>query len=363
VGHSHQIYPSGAAASDPTWSITGEVRFSLKGDVPAQMKLAAVSLRTAEAAYLDAELTLISTVSTTFYQLLADKENLTILRDAMTLYQSQYEETKRKYDQGLASELDMLRAELTWRKSGPAVEEAELRYERDMAQFRLTIGAGGEGSPQGVIEERQLRLPGPEELADWHLGRRNDVRTAVLAAEAGKLTARQKSLSARSPTITLSESLPLSGAKSGFAGVDTLKGTFSLSVSIPVNPWLPFSSDGLNIQSAQEDAVTAEMALAYTRKQAALDIREKVDALRQAEEDIATAELSYRIANRVYELSQKSYNAGLESQTDMLNDRQDMVSARQAVLVAEIARIEAVYALAAALGMRVEELYGLYGGE
>jgi outer membrane protein TolC len=49
------------------------------------------------------------------------------------------------------------------------------------------------------------------------------------------------------------------------------------------------------------------------------------------------------------------------SQTDLLSARQRMVSAKQAALQTEIAYISAVYNLATALGMRVEEVFELYG--
>jgi len=367
LSQSHELYKDPSETDPASWNARGGVSLTFSSDVPAQMKLAAVNLSIEEEVYGEAERALVSEVSTKFYELLADRDNLAILKDALVLAQNQYEETKRKHERGLASELDLLNAEYTWRTAGQDADDAGRVYEKDLAQFLLTIGADSAGealeTPSGEIAARLLALPAVEQLAARHLEKRADVKQAALSAEAAKLTSLAKSLSSRAPTLSLSESVALSPADSGFSGLDTAKGTFSLSVSVPLSTWLPFSSDGLSVKARKEDAATAEAALAAARKQAALDIREKAGAVEQAAAKIDSAEMNFRIASRAYELSRQGYGAGLVSQTDLLSSRQRMVSARQAALQAGIGHISAVYAMASALGMSAGEIYGLYGRE
>jgi len=355
----------GSAASDPVtfslgaadqWSASIGLNLKPVAAVPVQTRLAAVEKAAAEETYREAERELVTAVSTGFYQLLADKENTGILRDALALAENLYQETRRKYERGLASELDLLNAEYTWRTAVPALADAEQAYRASLARFRLTIGLDGEGEiePEGEIDGRRLSLPDAGDLAAWGAAARSDVRQAEYAVKTASLSARTTKLSNRVPTVSLLEKFSIIPGSSS-------KGTFSLSVTIPLDSYIPVSSEALDIRAADENVKKTERALEQTRKTAALDIREKAAAVEQAVEKIESAALNYRITSRAFELSQQGYNAGLVSQTDLDTARQRMVSARQSSLTAEVSHISAVYALAGALGVTVDELYTLYG--
>jgi multidrug efflux system outer membrane protein len=358
LSHTHAF--DGGGSADPSWSASGGIDLTLSAGVASQMRLASLAYQAQEAAYLEAERALIARVSTDFYQLLADKENITILKDALALAQNQYDETKRKHGRGLASELDLLNAEYTWRTAGPAVDDAERAYAISLARFRVTIGLDREAarSPAGDVSARLLALPDADTLAARYAGQRSDVKQALLAVETAKANVTLKTLSDRAPTLRLAETLALRG---GAGAEPAANGTFSLTLSVPLSAWLPVSTNGLAIRTLKEKVEGAEEALAAARVQAALDIREKVDAAEQAAERRESASLNYRIANRAYELSRQGYNSGLVSQTDLLEARQRMVSARQAVLQAEIAYTGAVYNLSTALGLSAEEVYTEWG--
>ncbi|MDR1786480.1 MAG: TolC family protein [Spirochaetaceae bacterium] len=354
------------AASD-IWSASVGVNVKPIAAVPVQMRLAAVKLLSEGETYLEAERALITEVSTGFFKLLADRENIEILRAALALSKRQYEETMQKYNRGLASELDLLNAEYDYQTAGPELDDAVKAYDASLASFLLVLGLEGDAdrTPAGDIVTRLVKLPPRAELAALYTGNRGDVKRADLAVRSSELGALSAKLQAKAPTIGLSESFALSpgpAATGAAAGADPVsKGVFSLSVSIPVTPWLPFSSPALSLKAADETTALAERSLETTRKQAALDIQKKADALGQAAGKIHSARMNHTIAARAHELSQQGYEAGLVSQTDLLSARQRMVSARQAVLQAEIAYISAVYDLAGALGLRVEQIYDLYG--
>jgi outer membrane protein TolC len=95
ISNRHPINPK----ADPTdsWSASGGITLSLTAAIPVRMKLAVVKQQTEEANYREAERTLTVDVSKSFYQLLADKENISILRDNLELTKSQYEQSRRNY--------------------------------------------------------------------------------------------------------------------------------------------------------------------------------------------------------------------------------------------------------------------------
>jgi multidrug efflux system outer membrane protein len=331
------------------------------------MMLAETSLKSRRETYREAELTLASTVSTGFYKLLADKANIDILRDNLELTRTQYEQTRRNYNNGLASELELLNAEYTYRTAGPAVDDAVTAYEASLASYLLTLGLDPKSgyAPAGEITAAALALPATESLVSAYLENRPDVKRARLAVETAKHNRNIDWLSNRAPSINLSETVslnPPSGTPDPFdVKPDEIvsRGQFSISVTIPITAWIPGSTQSLTLKKDGDAVKDAERALDNTLKQAELDIKKKADELSQSAGKTGVAELNYRITSRAYTLSEQGYRSGLVSQTDLMSARQRMVAARQAVLTAQNTYISAVYSLASALGLGIDDMYTL----
>jgi multidrug efflux system outer membrane protein len=373
IGNTHPINPSGDPAN--SWGASGGASLSLNAGIPSNMMRAETRLKSERETYREAELALVSSVSTGFYKLLADKANIEILRDNLQLTRTQYEQTRRNYNSGLASELELLNAEYTYRTAGPAVDDAATAYEASLASYLLTLGLDPKSGyvPAGEITMTALALPAAGELISAYLENRPDVKRARFAVEIARHTQTIERLSSRAPSITLSESIsfsPPSGTVQKpvdpFAvapGDVVSRGTFSIGVSIPITAWIPGSQQSLAIKTNEDAVKEAERALDNTLKLAELDIKKKTAELSQSAEKIGVAELNYKITGRAYELSEQGYRAGLVSQTDLMSARQRMVAARQAVLTAQNAYIDAVYSLASALGLSIDDIYTKIGSK
>ncbi|MDR2184105.1 MAG: TolC family protein, partial [Treponema sp.] len=161
------------------------------------------------------------------------------------------------------------------------------------------------------------------------------------------------------PSLNVSERISLSPG--GFQFEDpSVSGTFSVSVSIPLDPWIPGSAQSLNRKNDQDSVALAETALEAAKKAAAQDIRKKVNAVVQNSAKIEPSEFNYRIAMRTYELTEEGYRSGLVNRTELQAANQKRVGAEQAAMTAKIAYLSAVYNLALALNMDITELYELY---
>jgi multidrug efflux system outer membrane protein len=362
ISSAHSFKPQTSPGA--SWGASGKASLTLTSAIPVKMKQASVNFKIAQEKYRTAEFALVSSVSTGFYKLLAAKADIGILRDNLQLTRTQYEQTKRNYDNGLASELELLNAEYTYRTAGPAVDDAVTDYESSLASYLLTLGLvpKSDYAPAGEITMTALTLPPADELVSSYLENRADVRMARLDVEAAKLkqTLDRLTLRVPSPSINLEETVSL-GANNPFDvkldDVTAISGAFSVSVKIPITAWIPGSSQSLNIKADADAVNNAEKTLDNTLKQAELDIKKKADVLSQSAEKTGIAELNYRITGRAYELSEQGYRSGLVSQTDLMSARQRMVAARQAVLTAQTAYIDAVYSLASALGLSIDDMH------
>jgi multidrug efflux system outer membrane protein len=375
VTNTHQISPvetasgsgnSSSAANTSLWawnSISLGASLSFTADIPTQFKLLDSKYRKAAEDYENVRRSLVATVSTGFYSLLGENLNIEILKTDLELKQAQYEQIRMNYERGLASELDMLNAQYAYHTAGPALNNAVSGYEEKLADFLLLIGMDAKSGValEGVIEIASLALPPAKELAARFLDNRNDVKTQVNALEQARLNASSR-INQALPSINFSETISISPkTNTNFAFEDpTTSGRFSLSLSIPIAPWIPGSSQDLARKDGKDAVAQGELSLETTKKTAALDIQKKVDEIERIAENMESQELNHRITRRAYELSEQGYRSGLVSQTDLQSANQRMVSAQQAVVTAQISYLTAVYNLASALGLDIPEVYRLY---
>ncbi|AEF80848.1 TolC family protein [Leadbettera azotonutricia] len=361
VANTHPIRPEGDPSN--SWSASASVSLQLSAAMPANAKLLGFKAQAAEEAYDNARRTLVTQVSTNFYALLAENQNIEILRTDLELKKQQYEQTSKNYQSGLASELEMLNALYSYQIAGPALNDAAVKFEQNRAAFLLLIGldAAGAAELEGEIEVMLLDLPRAGELAARYCDNRYDVRAQAVAIEQAKLNAQVGSLT-RAPSINFSESISLSPPQNaGFSFDDpTSSGRFSVSVSIPISSWIPGSTQSLNAKTLKENAAQTELSLDTVRKNAAQDIQKKADEINRIRENMESAALNLRITSRAYELSEQGYRGGLVSQTDLQNANKNMVNAKQTLLTTNAGYLAAVYNLAAALRLDIAEVYTLY---
>lgn len=369
VSNSHTILDgsSSAGAGTPaaggnnwSWGISGGVSLSLTAGIPVQMQLAALGYEIAQTNYQLQLQTVMASVASSFYNLMAEAKNLSVLEDNLELTRSQYEQARQNYNRGLASELDMLRSQYAYVSAQPELEKAQFKYQSNLAAFQLLLGIQETVVPGDAFQLVQLQLPDTQQLVqDYREGRHDVVQKRQLLRQA-QLTKTSQTLAARAPSVGLSESLRFSPPGERDDG-PSVTGSFSVSVSIPVEGFIPGSAKSLSLQQVADTVTAAQLNLDTTLAQAQQDIETKVAEVGQLWHAIDIARLNVSIAERSYQLSQEGYRAGLVSQTDLETSRQQMVSAQLAASSSQSQYLVGVGNLANALGLEVEQLYQLFG--
>lgn len=370
VSNSHTIVDgssgSGAGTSAAggnanwSWGLSGGVSLSLTAGIPVQMQLAALGYEIAQTNYQLQLQTVMANVASSFYNLVAEAKNLSVLEDNLELTRSQYELARRNYNRGLASELDMLRSQYAYVSAQPELEKAQFKYQSNLAAFQILVGSPTLVVPTEEFQLVQLQLPDTQQLVQDYREGRLDVMQKRQALRQSQLSKTSQNLAARAPSVGLSESLRFSPPGERDDGPSVM-GSFSVSVSIPVDGFIPGSSKSLSLKQAADAVTTAQLNLDTTLAQARQDIETKVAEVAQLWHAIDIARLNESIAERSYQLSQEGYRAGLVSQTDLETSRQQMVSAQLAASNSQSQYLVGVGNLANALGLELEQLYQLFG--
>ena len=255
----------------------------------------------------------------------------------------------------------MLRAQYAALSAEPQLEKARSQYDSDLAAFQLLLGSQEKYIPTGEFSLQQLQLPDAESLIASYLENRLDVIQKRQSLREAELSKTAQVLSARAPSISLSESIRMGPSGGGMSGEPSVSGSFSVGVSIPVDGYIPGSTKSLSVDKSKDSVEVARINLETTLVQARQDIVNTAKNVQLLWHAVEISKLNETIAERAYQLSQEGYRAGLVSQTDMENSRQQMVSAQLSGSTSQSQYLVGVGNLANALGLQVQDVYELFG--
>jgi len=282
-------------------------------------------------------LSLVAEVATTWLGLAADKERLLLAQDTLKSQQITYELSKRRFEAGATSGLDMYEAQTS-------VEAAC----SDMALYTAQVAAGenalallvGTQVPASLLPQA---LPSAvTTLAELPEGVPSSVllqRPDVLEAEHALQGANANIGAARAaffPSITLTGT---AGSASGSLGQLFKAGTGAWTFLPQLA--LPLFDGGAN--NARLDIAKADQGIAVARYEKAIQsaFREVADALAQRgtlDERVASQAALAEAASRSYRIHEARYQKGSESYLNALVSQRALYAAQQGLISVRLAK-------------------------
>ena len=324
---------SGSNPWDLSLSLSASLPLSLA--TPFSARAASLQYQAAELRVREAESALRLEVRRSFNTLLLGREKIALLESSTQSASLSADIARRNYAAGLIAEVEALGAEMTLEKLGPQLAQAQADFQTALLKLQSLIGL----EPGAPVEVRgSFRAPEAqveaESLVRTRLASRPDVRAAALDVELRRSQAGQAAAQARTPTASLSYSV--NGSSRAGAGSWEGRGSAQLSLSVPLDTWLPGSAGRVQVAEAGDELAKAELALQQTRLSAEVQIRSLVQELQALAGSLRVLEKSEQLARRIYELRSAEYAAGLTELTALrqaLDDHQqaglDLAGARQ----------------------------------
>ncbi len=273
-----------------------------------------------------AKLSLISAVATAYYIYATDMENLKLAKGTLKTQQDMYGLIKKRYEVGIASEIDLYRAH----SQVNIAEEAVARYTQALAQDRNLLDLlMGEIVPDEYLPEGLESIKPPQEispgLSSEVLLRRPDVMSAeyMLRAYNAQIGAARAAFFPRISLTTVfgTASSELSGLFE--AGTKTWK--FQSSAVMPI-----FDA---RVWAAHKAAkVEREIALANYEKTIQTAFREVADTLAikgTIDEQVKAVENTVISLEQIYELSKIRYEKGIDGYLSVLDAQRSLFQAQQ----------------------------------
>ena len=306
--------------------------------VAAAVGQARAAYESQKLAYENSRRTLELGVRKSFYSLVLAGENIAVLRQSVASAQAAYEQAEAKRRVGLATELDVLSAQVNLENLKPSLGNALLNQQSALADFKLLLA---------VDQDRELVLKGSLDEAAALSGLEfsglagespsvKRLRATVETARAGLKAARTV---VRSPSLTLSGSYRPSSSNSG-PWKDN--GSISATLALSLDNLLPWSNARENEARAGDSLAKSESELEEARISASVSLETLQRKVEKSLAALKARRLTVTLAERTYRLTEDAYRFGTK---DLLN----LQDAADSLQEARVKLLEEAYALVSAL--------------
>jgi multidrug efflux system outer membrane protein len=283
------------------------------------------------------QISLVAEVANAWLTLAADQERLRLAQDTLKSQQISFELSKRRFEAGATSGLDMYEAQTSVESARNDVAVYTAQVAADQNALALLAGAPVPAAmlPQGELQPVTQLASLPEGVPSEVLQRRPDVLSAertLRATNANIGVAR----AAFFPNISLT-------ASAGAASSDLSNlfkagaGTWTFIPQLT----LPIFSGGANQANLDVAKANRDIAVAQYEKAIQSAFREVADALAQRgtiDERVASQAALAEASGKSYRIHEARYQKGAESYLNALVSQRTLYSAQQGLISARLAR-------------------------
>jgi len=305
-----------------------------------------------EQAHRSTQISLIAEVANTYLILAADKENLKLANSTLETQQATYDLIKRRYEVGLASELDLRRAQTQVDTARGAVA----RYIQLVAQSEnvLNLLVGSPVSEEILPKE----LSSVTEMKDISPGLPSDVllnRPDILAAEHALKASNADIGAARAaffPRISLTGAIgTASDELSGLFKSGSDSWSFAPQIIMPI-------FDARTWSALKASKIDRKIVLTQYEKAIQTAFREVADALAirgTVDQQVSAQESLVGAVSETHRLADARYTKGIDSYLNVLDAQRSLYGAQQGLIAVRLSRLTNLVTLYKVLGGGAEE--------
>ncbi len=264
--------------------------------------------------YEETERTITTTAKKVYYQGILLKEILKVKESAERNEFETYDNMRKRYEAGMAQELEVLRAEVNWKNKIPEVTQA--RKNSEIALVNLKTLAGMDLDAPVTLTGSFDTFPDPPKAIamDSILSSRTDYETLL----------RQRKLAELSVDLAKADFYPTVSASLSYmhqAYGNEMKSDYDFDVlQLGVKIALPVYTGGARLSQIQSEKINLEKSetrLGKKRDEIQAEIRRLNLSLQEARERIESARTVLETAEKAYKVARVSLANGLATQLEL----------------------------------------------
>ena len=259
-----------------------------------------------------------------YYAALMTREMLNLARSAYNEKKSHYESVKTRYENGYASDFELLRAEVEWKNAEPSVIEAENAYKSTIDALKLMLNIPHDTEieltdsldyPQVEFDLDSLILEAQRQRLDL---KELDVQIEMLKRLRSAQDAADK------PALVASWSYSF---KKPFGFEDKWGGSWTAVIAFQFPLF-----DGFQTRSAVNsmDAQIHQLRImrGFAQRAAIMEVKEAFRNFKAAKDMIESQAENVRLAKKMYEMAKEQYDNGFASSLDVIDAEVAYLAAR-----------------------------------
>jgi outer membrane protein TolC len=323
-----------SVGTDNNWM--GGVSLSLPLVAPALWKtvqLSALDIDMAVEKARSSRLSMISAVKQAFYSYLLAKDSYTVLKRNYDNVALNTKTVTDKFEQGMASEFDKLRAEVELKNQRPNLIASETAIELASMQLKALMGLDIEYPVifEGTLTqfEEEVTPEGMLPARAYSLERNSDLMQLSIQKEQLELALKLTKASFL-PTLSLSSNFQYSSMNNNFKFSQYNwfpYSTASLALSIPIfsgfKKQQQVRQSRLNMQSLEDSRINSERNLR-------LSVKNCLNQMSNAVEELASNKENVTMAEKAYSISRKQFEVGMGTWLDLSASELALTQARLA---------------------------------
>lgn len=300
-----------------------------------------------EQARSSSQILLVSEVANVYLALAMERETLALAVSTLDAQQSAHDLIKRRYDSGIASELDLRRAQTQVHAASGDIARYTQRSAQAENALHLLAGAP---VPAELLPPDLSSVNPPKEVSSGVSSEALLLRPDILAAEHRLRGAHANIGAARAaffPRISLTAAFGT--ASSDLSGLfQSGSGTWSYAPQVIMPVFDARTWSALDVTKAEREIILAQyektIQIAFREVADALAVRGTVEEQLKAQESLVNA------LARTYDLSNARYSKGIDSYLSVLDAQRALYSAQQGLVAVRLLRLTNLVTLYKVLG-------------
>lgn len=330
--------------SRDTISAGARISATLTPSLYAQVKNAALAYEQQEINYESAKSTISLSVIKNYYEILYEKENLSLCEKNLETKRNQYKSNLEKFNRGMLNQVDVLSAQINYQNTELTFETQKINLESNIAIFKQTLGIPQDqevefsGDFNGLFNFKKITAESIQ------------INSPSVALLEKQLESARNSLllnrfKAYGPSLTASYNYSTSYFADGFEK-NSNGGSLSVGASIPLDGIMPWSSSAQSINSSKDNIESIELKLENEKENIRIKTESLVKKINQCVDNLKVRKDSIKLAETNYDMTLKAYNYGtrdlltLQSAQDSLLSSKVNLIAEANTMVASICELE-----------------------
>lgn len=290
-----------------------------------------------------------------YYSILYQKENLDLVQKSLETKKKQYEANQQRYKRGVLSRVDVLEAQVNYENSVLSYENAKIQQENAIASFKQSIGI--DQNMQVEFSGDFDRVLGLEKFSLENIEKKSSaVELLEKQIEQAKVSVMAQRFSAWGPSISAGYSYSYSSQDGGKNWNDG--GNLSVSASIPLDGFFPWSKGAQNIENQKDNLKNLELKLADEKTTFEIETDNLEKKIMQSFANIKARKKSVQLAQTTYDMISEAYGHGTKDLLTLQVSEDNLLSAKVNLIMEAKTFIDSVYELENKCGLEFGSLLG-----